>query len=78
MMERFPAIWQPVGLVRVPTLSRRVKDMALGAARRAGMPSSRPLAVPPGPRRSAAVAVEEEDEEQVVTSGSDVSIKDDE
>ena len=42
------------------------------------MPSSRPLAVPPGPRRSAAVAVEEEDEEQVVTSGSDVSIKDDE
>ena len=69
-MERFPAIWQPVGLVRVPTLSRRVKDMALGAARRAGMP--------PGPRRSAAVAVEEEDEEEMVTSGSDVSIKDDE
>ena len=77
MAERFPVLWEPVGLMKVPTLSMRVKDLALGRARRPIMPSSRTL-VDVVPKRSSAVVAEEEDKEEVgvelVTSGTDVSI----
>ena len=64
MAERFPVLWEPVGLMKVPTLSMRVKDLALGRARRPIMPFSRAL-VDVVPKRSSAVVAEEEDKEEV-------------
>ena len=72
MAERFPVFWEPVGLMKVPTLSMRVKDLALGRARRPIMPFSRAL-VDVVPKRSSAVVAEEVGVE-LVTSGTDVSI----
>ena len=59
MRERFSTVWQPVGPVQVSTLSRKVPDLALGRARRPGMPSSSALL----PYRRS-VAEEEEDNEE--------------
>ena len=75
MVERFPTVWLPVGLMQVPTLTRKVPDLALGRARRPGMLSSSALPLPH--RRSAAEEKEDEGEEKeegMEASDSDISM----
>ena len=43
MLEKYPAFWQPVGLMKVPTLSRELPKLVLGRARHPSMLSSRAL-----------------------------------
>ena len=76
MRERFSTVWQPVGPVQVSTLSRKVPDLALalalGRARRPGMPSSSALL----PYRRSVAEEEEEKEEEVEASDVSMDIED--
>ena len=74
MVERYPTYWKPVDVVPVPTLSKKVDEMALCRARRPGM-LSHSAQVPSS--KLAATEKEDEVEEEVKgvgASGSNVSI----
>ena len=60
MVEKYPTFWQPVGLMKVPTLSRKVPELVLGCARRPGMLSARALLH----HKTPAAAEEGEDDEE--------------
>jgi len=73
MKNWFPADWTPVGVMLVPTFTKRVPLLALGRSRRPG-PPSQPRQAPPKRLTMEEEEKEDSDEDGAGAIGSDVSV----